>query len=666
MAKSSQLEPAPEPIKTVDLLLLRAQEEQAPVLSLLEQGEVRSVCLSMVQIKPTRFSEKQLQPWLSTLWDGIVLISPNAVRFFSPHTKKQGWPRAKKHYFTVGPGTAHILLEHTKQPVTWPRPQHNSDRLLELKELKQVKSERWLIINGEPGRPYIPDTLKQRGASTEVIASYTRVPLPHQGITPVFESAQTASWVAATSKEQVDLFIQYLEAKNKVQWALERNWVVPSERVAETLIQLGIPSQQLHYAPSAMANDLADTIIRLHRQLPMSTPTQQPPITKKTASRSQTIQKKESWLNRLLVAVLVLSVLTLAAGGLFLWQQQQLIQTQTQQSFQDIHTRLNHTEQEDSRVEQRISDQLQKQSQLHVQELQQTQHQEINTLKRQQTDELLRLEDMILQQERDLLSLRQRVRSTSNPSIRTMLLSEAYDRVNLATQRLKLDNDPHIALNLLRSARTILMEDSSQYRTIIRQLDDDIAMIDAVPYIDFSGTLLLLQQLQQQVPQLPLLKQKGEARSEAQQRKDASQLSNWKENLNNAWRAFSADIIRIQKDVDSHLQLNVEQRIALNSRLEMLLQLAQQALVLDQPDVFNSSIRDALELAQTYLNTHEPLTQQFTQALKTLQTLQLDIEFPSHLLSRAMLRERLLDLETQTNNEHSANQAQQELESNDD
>ena len=160
------------------VLLVRAESENQPLALMLGERGFNVFSHSLVDIEAVPHDENELNELASAHWHGIIVVSPNATRFFQRALKAHTltWPRAQKHYFTVGPGTAKALQAEIKEAITWPAANYDSEALLALSDLQQVQDEKWLIITGKNGRRQVESTLRERGAKVSVIEIYQRVP----------------------------------------------------------------------------------------------------------------------------------------------------------------------------------------------------------------------------------------------------------------------------------------------------------------------------------------------------------------------------------------------------------------------------------------------------------------------------------------------------------
>ncbi|HTH94635.1 MAG TPA: uroporphyrinogen-III synthase [Rhodocyclaceae bacterium] len=111
-------------------------------------------------------------------YDLAVFISPNAVEFGLAETlKRRTWP-AQLRVATVGQSSEAALQAHDlggqEKQVLCPQGRFDSEALLDLPALQNVAGKRILVFRGNGGRELLAEALKQRGASVDYAACYTR------------------------------------------------------------------------------------------------------------------------------------------------------------------------------------------------------------------------------------------------------------------------------------------------------------------------------------------------------------------------------------------------------------------------------------------------------------------------------------------------------------
>lgn len=172
---------------------------------------------------------------LSQPWDGALMVSVNAAQYFAQqaHAWAPGYALPRCRWYAVGPVSAAAIANVVQQPVTCPWREHNSDALLKLPELQQVKDQRWLIVRGHGGRELFADTMRARGAQIEYLEVYQR-------ITKTFPADQLQHWqqrvdtILVSSAEQLGAFLAQVPSE-ALPWLTSCQWVVASERLKQLL-----------------------------------------------------------------------------------------------------------------------------------------------------------------------------------------------------------------------------------------------------------------------------------------------------------------------------------------------------------------------------------------------------------------------------------------------
>jgi uroporphyrinogen-III synthase len=107
-------------------------------------------------------------------FDLAIFVSANAVdKALALVRARRAWPPALR-VATVGRGSERALERHGFTAVIAPAERFDSEGLLDLPELKQVRGKRVVIFRGEGGRELLGDTLAARGAAVEYAECYRR------------------------------------------------------------------------------------------------------------------------------------------------------------------------------------------------------------------------------------------------------------------------------------------------------------------------------------------------------------------------------------------------------------------------------------------------------------------------------------------------------------
>lgn len=135
-------------------------------------------------------------------YDCAVFVSANAVEYGAPAPSR--WPD-RLIAFAPGPGTIEALaavgIENARMPATT----FDSEGLLALPELADVRDRRIVVFRGEHGRELLADTLRQRGARVDTVACYRRA-APVSGAAGLVEALRSgrAHALTLTSSEGLD------------------------------------------------------------------------------------------------------------------------------------------------------------------------------------------------------------------------------------------------------------------------------------------------------------------------------------------------------------------------------------------------------------------------------------------------------------------------------
>ena len=133
-------------------------------------------------------------------YHAAVFISANAAEYGAPGQ----WPLNVVAYAT-GPGTAGALRAVGVPDVTIPQTTYDSEGLLALPALADLRGKRVVIFRGEGGRDHLADALRGRGAQVDCVDCYRRR-RPESGAGGLAEAllAGRAHALTVTSSEGLD------------------------------------------------------------------------------------------------------------------------------------------------------------------------------------------------------------------------------------------------------------------------------------------------------------------------------------------------------------------------------------------------------------------------------------------------------------------------------
>jgi uroporphyrinogen-III synthase len=180
---------------------------------MIEQAGGRAILFPAVEIDPLP------HPGPGESFDAVVFVSPTAVAMGA------AWIGAAPLVLAVGQGTRAELARRGAANAIAPATGADSEALLALPELAEVRGKRIAIVRGAGGRELLGEALRSRGAQVRHVECYRRVP-------PRDDPARlTAAWDAG----QVDAVTVSSGA------ALENFHAIVGERLRDTPLFVSHP-----------------------------------------------------------------------------------------------------------------------------------------------------------------------------------------------------------------------------------------------------------------------------------------------------------------------------------------------------------------------------------------------------------------------------------------
>lgn len=188
---------------------------------------------------------EDLKPLLAVVarldeFDLAVFISPNAVnKAMNLITAHRALPPALL-CAAIGRGGVKELAHFGVTNAIAPARRFDSEALLELPELQEMRGKRVVIFRGEGGRELLGDTLKARGARVEYAECYRRG-MPNLDAAPLLKAwaGNELDAVTVTSSEGLRNFNEMIGALGR-QGLRKTPVFVPHPRIAEVARELGL------------------------------------------------------------------------------------------------------------------------------------------------------------------------------------------------------------------------------------------------------------------------------------------------------------------------------------------------------------------------------------------------------------------------------------------
>jgi len=227
------------------VVVTRPAHQAEHLCQLIEQAGGRAIPFPTIAIAPPE-DKAALAAQLTHLkdFDLAIFISANAVSHCH-RLLKGGLPTGLK-LVVVGKATARQLhTSFSRQPDIVPTSGFNSEALLALPELQQVRGKRIIILRGEGGRTLLGDCLGERGAEVDYANLYRRVQ-PQVDNTSIERLVQhaAADIIVATSGEGLENLFAMLGETYRV-WLCRLPLLVVNQRLYERARQLGFAAEIL-------------------------------------------------------------------------------------------------------------------------------------------------------------------------------------------------------------------------------------------------------------------------------------------------------------------------------------------------------------------------------------------------------------------------------------
>ena len=167
-----------------------------------------------------------------------IFTSPNAVEYFFSEISSSTWP-SRINLLALGQGTAKALMQHGLSTKKVPK-QADSEHLLMLDVLQNIKHQEILLIKGENGRTLIKTTLVARGAHINTLEVYRRAQsnLDKKHIKTLWH--ENAVDIILITSETALAYLFALFGEQARPWLCRKPYLVISERLRESAQAEGI------------------------------------------------------------------------------------------------------------------------------------------------------------------------------------------------------------------------------------------------------------------------------------------------------------------------------------------------------------------------------------------------------------------------------------------
>lgn len=232
-------------------------KEQAQLLNkkIIEAGGMPIDCPTL-EIIPSQTNWIDKLPDLNSVTQAIF-ISPNAVRCCMKELTSRGinWPNSIR-VIAIGKGTARVLNELNIQVNDVPE-LPDSEHLLTLDSLQQIKNQEILLVKGEGGRKLVEEYLMLKGAKACILSVYKRaMPIIDKEFINSLWRDDLVDIILLTSEQSIhNLFKMF--GSERQEWLQNKPCLVISDRLAKVATLFGIKKILISH-PERMISTLFD------------------------------------------------------------------------------------------------------------------------------------------------------------------------------------------------------------------------------------------------------------------------------------------------------------------------------------------------------------------------------------------------------------------------
>jgi uroporphyrinogen-III synthase len=220
-------------LQGLGVVITRPTSAAEPLAAILGREGARTFVFPALSIEPMELSQASADALAQLPECSLaIFVSANAVTAGIAAARRVGpWPR-RARVAAIGEATARALREEGFDEVIAPRERHDSDALLALPALSEVKGARILVFRGEGGREQLRTILGTRGATVSYVECYRRT-RPRADASALREAWRRGEVqaVSVLSGETLENFIT-LVGEDAVELYARAALVVPHEAIA--------------------------------------------------------------------------------------------------------------------------------------------------------------------------------------------------------------------------------------------------------------------------------------------------------------------------------------------------------------------------------------------------------------------------------------------------
>ena len=226
------------PLSSIGIAITRPIDQAKKLSALIEQAGGTPILFPLIAITPLK-DYSQFEAVISNIetYDWAIFISSNAVQNGMPRIVKRGIPPNLK-FAAIGPVTSKELIGFGVKNVLSPKDRFDSESLLALPEMHDVKNKKVMIVRGVGGRDVLAETLMSRGAQVTFAECYQRTnPQTNCDLLANLYAEKKLHAIVVTSSEAMR---HLLDLAGDADWLKQVTLFVNHARIAELPLQLGL------------------------------------------------------------------------------------------------------------------------------------------------------------------------------------------------------------------------------------------------------------------------------------------------------------------------------------------------------------------------------------------------------------------------------------------
>lgn len=593
------------------IVVTRPAHQAGPLLDALRAVGAEPILLPLLEILPPA-DPLPLQEAAAQLADTrfAIFVSPNAVRHALPVLRRAGtWPEGCRA-IAVGPGTADALRAEGGPAALVPSARHDSEGVLALPELQDVRGARILIFRGDDGRPLLGDSLLARGAQMSYVPCYRRLlPTDTPGrLSVLFAGTPPDAFVVTSSEAARHLFDS--AGAHIAQPLQSVPVIVPHPRIADTVRDAGGWAEIAAGEGEAAMLAALDTALSRPTQ-PARPTTAHPPVSAVTATMPDTLAKPVATplSERLIERLNPTLIVALVALGVITWQW-----VDSRKQFTALQLELGKKLAE--------ADAFQHQSKNLIDKLEQDRQDERVRLSVVET----KLGEAQSQQQQ-LTALYQDLSQYRD----NLLLAEAEQMLMAASQQLSIANNPRAALVALEAAQARFGSlDSPRFNPLRQALAKDVDALKRLPEVDPVGLSMRLDRILANVDSLPFVIDSNRNQRALPPNTVEEPAKPWYGRLGGEIWGEVKQLIRIRRiDRPDAPLLPAEQSYFVRENLKLRLLAARTALIQRDQTGFRTDLKSARDMLATFFDRQSRDVSEALTALDQLQATDVNVTLPT-------------------------------------